>query len=356
MGEGLTPPCSKIVLGQQQLTPAQEAYAREFARKRLTAMLPTGPIDEREVEKHLRAAYQAAGYTPPTAFRWFNTSDDLVTLRHAVVNFDSIDTTIQFLPNLVNDEMDRVRRSVSFDLYAEVRDIIHSVRSRIYQDIENEILRIPGNGIVKTLYGSECHLACANAALLAISGFFHEVLEENTLIHATLFNENVLGYLLRKRESWLVRKPLFLVRDEQRRLHNASGPCLLYSNGRSRYAWHGVDVSEKLIMHPEQVTREDWITERNMEVRRAIQERLGSQRFVELVGGKQIDIGKRGKLIEIDLGRRDPERIAHYVQVQDSSTERQYYLRVPPSINGADEAIAWTFGMNARDYQLGQET
>ena len=87
-----------------------------------------------------------------------------------------------------------------------------------------------------------------------------------------------------------------------------------------------------------------------------IQQRLGTERFLEMMGGKQIDAGRRGKLIEIDLGTHDPERVAHYVQVQDSSSERHYYLRVPPTITCVDEAIAWTFGLSARDYQPGQET
>lgn len=74
----------------------------------------------------------------------------------------------------------------------------------------------------------------------------------------------------------------------------------------------------------------------------------------ELVGGKEIHVGKRGKLVEIDLGE-DPERIAHYVHVQDTSTERQYYLRVPPAIHDADEAVAWTFGLSKQAYRPLQE-
>ncbi len=94
--------------------------------------------------------------------------------------------------------------------------------------------------------------------------------------------------------------------------------------------------------------------EENAEVRRVICERLGSDRFVEVVGGKCIDEGKRGRLIEIDLGD-DPERVARYVHVQDSSTERQYYLRVPPSVKSAAEGVAWTFGMDEAAYQPVQE-
>ncbi|GCE29571.1 hypothetical protein KDA_50550 [Dictyobacter alpinus] len=89
-------------------------------------------------------------------------------------------------------------------------------------------------------------------------------------------------------------------------------------------------MPKNIILHPERLTKRDWIQQRNVEVRHAIQERLGNERFVEMIGGKKIDTGRRGKLIEIKLGYRDPERVARFVQVQDSSTKRQYYLRVPP--------------------------
>jgi len=196
----------------------------------------------------------------------------------------------------------------------------------------------------------------AYARLFAFLRFFHELFEENKLIHMARFNEMVSGYKLESGEARVVRKPTVLKWDEQGRLHNDSGSCIQYRDGWGAYAWHGVSVPEKLILHPEQVSRQDWIQERNAEVRRAIQERLGNERFVQLVGGVCIDWGKRGRLIEIDLGPDDPERVAHYVQVQDSSTRRHYYLRVPPSITRADEAIAWTFGLDARGYQPGQET
>jgi hypothetical protein len=118
---------------------------------------------------------------------------------------------------------------------------------------------------------------------------------------------------------------------------------------------HGVRVPEKLVLHPEHFTKKDWLGERNLEVRRAMQERLGNDRFVELVGGICIDQGTRGELIAVDLGN-DPEEVAHYIHVKDASTQRQYYLRVPPSIRRVDEAVAWTFGLDEQDYQPAQET
>lgn len=60
-------------------------------------------------------------------------------------------------------------------------------------------------------------------------------------------------------------------------------------------------------------------------------------------------------LYEVELPG-DPERVARYVQVQDASTPHQYYLRVPPTIQTAAEAVAWSFGLSVEAYHPAQET
>jgi hypothetical protein len=113
-------------------------------------------------------------------------------------------------------------------------------------------------------------------------------------------------------------------------------------------------VPEKVILGPETLTREDWSEARNVEVRRIIQERMG-QRFVTELGGVVIDIDPRGTLYEVALPG-DPEQVARYVQVQDASTDRSYFLRVPPTIQTAAEAVAWSFGLSVEAYHPTQET
>ena len=99
-----------------------------------------------------------------------------------------------------------------------------------------------------------------------------------------------------------------------------------------------MQVPENVITRPHQLTREDFLDEANVEVRRVIQERMGG-RFVPELGGVVLDSSPRGILFEVALPN-DPERVARYVQMQDASTERQYFLRVPPTIQTAAEAVA----------------
>ena len=79
------------------------------------------------------------------------------------------------------------------------------------------------------------------------------------------------------------------------------------------------------------------------------------QRFVPELRGRILDTGPRGTLYEVALPG-DPERVARYVQVQDASTASQYFLRVPPTIQTAAEAVAWSFQVAVEEFDPAHET
>ncbi len=60
-------------------------------------------------------------------------------------------------------------------------------------------------------------------------------------------------------------------------------------------------------------------------------------------------------LYEVELPD-DPDKVARYIRVKDHSTTREYYIRVSPAIDNADEALASTFGMKAKNYNPIHET
>ncbi len=194
-----------------------------------------------------------------------------------------------------------------------------------------------------------------DATLVVVYRFFDEYLAANTFSAWAHFIALVSGYHLSKAGALVIRRPQILSRDAEGRLHSATGKCLEYRDGWGFYAWHGVLVPEHVILRPETLSCEDVLKECNVEVRRVMQERMG-QRFVGELGGSVLDQGPRGTLYGVHLPADDPERVARYVQVQDASTDRQYFLRVPPTIQTAAEAVAWTFQMAGGDYHPAQET
>jgi hypothetical protein len=145
---------------------------------------------------------------------------------------------------------------------------------------------------------------------------------------------------------------------QEGRLHNAEGKSVEYADGWGIYTWRGVPVTEKLILHPEEITREDIAGEENAEVRRAMQEKLEG-RFYALLDAREVarqTLGAKGYEREYTLFRtREPDSAAdehiQYVRCICHSTGREYMLCVPPDITSPLAAVAWTFDKEEDAYR-----
>ncbi|MHB8118650.1 MAG: DUF6745 domain-containing protein [Methanothrix sp.] len=163
-----------------------------------------------------------------------------------------------------------------------------------------------------------------------------------------------------KRFAIVSRLPEKICRDEQHRLHSSDGPAISWHDGYRQFFWHGVSVQEKLIENPKTITKQDIVSEKNAERRRAMFERLGIDRIVELIELIEVDEDIIGDNEVRLLRSREVDEIAgaclQYVKVRCPSTGRIYHLSVPPTITKAREAVAWTFGLSADQYRPGVET
>lgn len=166
--------------------------------------------------------------------------------------------------------------------------------------------------------------------------------------------------------------PLYIHQDDQYRPHCENGPSHAWRDGWKLYYWHGVAVTEQLIMHPETITIEQIAKEENQETRRAMIERIGWEQFIKIADAKIIhsDVlgsnfptvpvselvtdGQRfvydyrkgvetAELLEVDKVHDFDNNPLKFVRVTDPSTGRQYIIRVNSRITGAYEGVASTF-------------
>lgn len=367
--------------GQQALTSEQEAEARHFADARIVAQLSTETVDEPETERLLRNVYAARTGLSSQPIRWvdgpMHLDSALASLRDALLRYESVWDEV--LEEVEDSLMDRFRGMVyvsesyqdevsgpwPIDWEQQVTTEVRGrVRTLVWNRVQTHVWEQVGRSLENGLYASnEIHRddsvqasvrAYAAAHRLAFYRFFDEYQAPNRLHALAHFSEWVSGYWLGRQAAIIVRRPRKLARDAAGRLHSETGRCVEYGDGWGCYAWHGVLVPENVILEPERLTREDFLQEPSVEVRRVIQERMG-ERFVSELGGVVLESDPRGTLYEVALPH-DPERVARYVQMQDTSTERRYVLRVPPTIQTAAEAVAWTFQVAATDYRPAQET
>lgn len=122
--------------------------------------------------------------------------------------------------------------------------------------------------------------------------------------------------------------------------------------------WRGVAVDHRVAFHPEQITAQEVLAERNAELRRIKMERMGFDRFVRDADAEVVDQdsdpGGARKLLRVRL-EGDEDLVC--VSVQCPSTGRHYVIRVPPAIQTCRHAAAWLAGFDSPDeLELVQET
>jgi hypothetical protein len=401
--------------GQENLTPVQAAALERFCDERIEKVFSTAPVDEPAVEARLAQAYTTAGLPPPAEIYWLNGPLELVAAWTPPGVLEKIKARLdqRMLARLAPIAPAVAWKSSAAGAWLEVRTTVHvdegaavdeaglsTLRARVNARLEARLrvaitsrtLPLLSTSVADGAFGSFSHnleelyerydyypsfkdglregvdLVCSSifsAAHDSIMSFedvrygaayayLAQYYLPNRAVALDWVSQHVCGYWLGKELALLVRRPRLLARDGAGQLHCEAGKCIEYGDGWGFYAWHGVRVPQKVILAPQTLTARDFFRARDLEVRRVIQERMG-ERFASAMGGNVIDTSLRGALYEVNLPG-DPDRRARYVRVRDASTGREYYLRVPPGISTVDEAIAWTFGVAAEDYQPAAET
>lgn len=142
------------------------------------------------------------------------------------------------------------------------------------------------------------------------------------------------------------------------RLHAPDGPALAYADGWEFYAWRGMEVPADLIKNRERLTVGQIEGEYNVELRRAMIDIYGQRRFLLDGRARVVHQDEFGTLYVLEVPHDEPLVM---VEVHNSTPEpdgsyKDYFLRVPPQMKTAREAVAWTFGMEEADYAPSVET
>ena len=148
------------------------------------------------------------------------------------------------------------------------------------------------------------------------------------------------------------------------RLHNASGPAVVFPDGWGVHAWHGLRVPSWVIETP---TVERITNERNVEIRRCAIEHLGWSAFIDQAGlalfSRAPDPGNPGcelRLYDLPYEKWGaPSRLLLAVNgsVERDGTRRRYGLRVPAEFDHPLDAAGWSYGLSGAQYaQLQRRT
>ena len=151
-------------------------------------------------------------------------------------------------------------------------------------------------------------------------------------------------------------RPNFIGMDTEWRLHAINRPAIEFSDGWKLYYVHGVQVPDFVIENPQKITSKIIEDEGNVEVRRVMLDIFGWNKYLQ--GVEPIHQDRFGILYRREIPGDEPLVI---VKVKNSTPEsdgtyKDYFLRVPPTIKTAHEAVAWTFDETPETYNPAVES
>jgi len=162
----------------------------------------------------------------------------------------------------------------------------------------------------------------------------------------------IWGGILFQGLAILFRRPKEVHRDNQFRLHCTTGPAISWRDGFELYFAGGIGIEKRYVMDPQSISIQEVLNQDNIELRRTMIDLMGYESFCRKAKFKVLDedvdgAGQGRKLLK--LAQRDDEDIV-LVNVNDPSTGRSYYLRVPPTMKTCAEAVAWTYIRTVETY------
>lgn len=305
---------------------------------------------------------------------------------------DQVDLQVadQVLSQIRNQTADQVQNQVTGLVWGQIaRPVGGLVWDQIAAWITNQIWRQVGDQNADQVRGqvtdqiNHCGYGLHDAGWLSFYDYFREA------VGLSCCNRLLPLIRLASHAGWwwpfrdaciLTPKPSLLRRDERGRLHSETGAALGYGEAWRLWAWHGVQVEQRLITQPDTITAEEVLAERNVEVARVMLERMGIERFADEARPTILDqdhvtftvdayrswipeflrslglgtarqaVTLQRRLLSIDTPH-DPDRRVVAVEVVCPSTGRRYLLRVPPSMRTCTQAVAWTFGIEGEEVE-----
>jgi hypothetical protein len=133
---------------------------------------------------------------------------------------------------------------------------------------------------------------------------------------------------------------------------------MAFNDGWQLCAIHGNAVAERLMIRPEMATLEDLPLDSDLEALHATIELLGHERFLAAAKAQLVQEDDFGRLHRIQFYDYEPLLMVEVVNATSDpdGSVRRHLLRVPPEVETAREAVAWTFGRRVKDYAPAVQT
>lgn len=223
-----------------------------------------------------------------------------------------------------------VPKHIAQELYETFLNQGYKRRAAVIDEAITTKMKLTGGDAPKIITSAHFTLECAMLRIVIEELFYDGMFCSpfpNVARYAEVIAKNVFYWFPTEEVSFFCIKPSQLAMDERNRLHNPSGPALLFRDGFNIHAIDGVFVPNFVIYEPEKITANDVDTEQNAEVRRIMVKRFpnGWEGYLKASKAKKVHTDDWGTLYTKKY--KDNFEVG-LVQVICPSTQREYVLPV----------------------------
>ena len=245
---------------------------------------------------------------------------------------------------------DSVRDSVRDSVGDSVRDSVGdsvwaSVRASVWDSVGDSVREI------FNLYSSYVDLS--NYGWVSFYDFFDKINiidNFNFKQYKKILKSGVFNAYEFENYVFVIQPPIYVERNSQGRLHSTSTAAVKFRDGSSYYFINGRQIPEWVVEKKDAITKDQFLQEKNSDIRGAIYEVLGSEGIINLLGAEITDTKTihhaNGDVETVELlktkdtfSELDDDPLA-WVKMTCPSTGTNYLIGVEPQYNDAIEAIA----------------
>jgi len=258
---------------------------------------------------------------------------------------------------------EKVQQQVSHNVREEIfAELVTPIRQQVWATVGEPLRQMimANNGVLAGRQTWECGFGHLDSSWIAFYNYFRAIGIDGIepLDGIKKLTESCGWWWPYANLAFITERPLELYRDNRGNLHSEKGMAIRYADGWGIYAWHGIMVPEYVISLPEGISFELINQEPNAEVRRVLIERFGLDNYLKNGNVIKVHADSCGTLYRMNLKGDEPILV---VRVVNSTAEpdgvfKEYFLRVPPNMVRARQAVAWTFGLTEEEYSPIAET
>jgi hypothetical protein len=264
--------------------------------------------------------------------------------------------------SVVDSIVDSVGSSVWASVWASVRSSVESsVESSVVDSIAASVWASVGR--IFNLYSS--YMDLANYGWVSFYDFFEKIniLDNfNFKQYKKILKSGVFNAYEFENCVFAIQPPIYVERNSQGRLHSTSTAAVKFRDGSSYYFINGRPIPEWVIEKKDSITKDQFLQEKNSDIKGAIYEVLGSEGIINLLGAEITDSKTihhaNGDVETVELLKTkdtfpelDNEPMA-WVKMICPSTGTNYLIGVEPKYNDATEAIASLSPFTKEEYSF----